>query len=143
MLFILGSVLAGVMFYDYLTEHERENNHSSDRLLGHKNEQEWVKKSCVHDGSTSVIYRIKRGDSELSLPPCKLMGVELGPSNNIIKATLQVMMSNKSVKKEYKPVKGIDKEVKYVELTPTQYHTNIVLGVKEKYVVPITAYYRT
>ena len=136
---MLGSILAGVMLYDYLTDDNtctREHKYK----LGHMNEQEVkqeVKKSCVSD--TSVIYRIKRGDGELSLPPCKLIAVELGPSNNTNKATLQVMMSDKSVKKEYKSVKGIDKEVKYVELTPTQYHTNIVLGVKEKSVVPITA----
>ncbi len=145
---MLGSILAGVMLYDYLTDDNtctREHKYK----LGHMNEQEVeqeVKKSCVCDGvmsDTSVIYRIKRGDGELSLPPCKLMGVELGPSNNTNKATLRVMMSDKSVEKEYKPVKGIDKGVKYVELTPTQYHTNIVLRVKEKYVVPITAYYRT
>ncbi len=92
---------------------------------------------------TSVIYRIKKGNGELSLPPCKLMGVELGPSNNTNKATLRVMMLDKTVEKDYKPVKGVDKESKYVELTPTQYHSNIVLGVKEKSVVPITAYYRT
>ncbi len=135
---MLGSILAGVMLYDYLTDDNtctREHKYK----LGHMNEQEVkqeVKKSCVSD--TSVIYRIKRGDGELSLPPCKLIAVELRPSNNTNKATLQVMMSDKSVKKEYKSVKGIDKEVKYVELTPTQYHTNIVLGVKEKSVVPIT-----
>ena len=38
------------------------------------NEQE-VRKSCVCEeikSNTSVIYRIKRGDGELSLPPCKL-----------------------------------------------------------------------
>ena len=37
----------------------------------------------------------------------------------------------------------IGKEKKYVRLTPTKYHTNIVLRTKEKSVVPITAYYRT
>ena len=144
MLFMLGSILAGVMLYDYLTDDNsctREHKYK----LGHMNEQE-VKKSCVCDGvvsDTSVIYRIKREDGKLSLPPCKLMGVELGLSNNTNKATLLVKLLDKSVKKEYKPVKGIEKEVKYVELTPTQYHTNIVLEVKEKSVVPITAYYRT
>ena len=141
MLFMLGSILAGVMLYDYLTDDNsctREHKYK----LGHMNKQE-VKKSCVHDESTSVIYRIKRGNGKLSLPPCKLMGVELGPSNNTNKATLLVKLLDKSVKKEYKPVKGIEKEVKYVGLTPTQYHTNIVLEVKEEYVVPITAYYRT
>ena len=149
---MLGSILAGVMLYDYLTDDNtctREHKYK----LGHMNEQEVkqeveqeVKKSCVCDGvmsDTSVIYRIKRGDGELSLPPCKLMGVELGPSNNTNKATLRVMMSDKSVEKEYKTVTDIGKEKKYVKLTPTQYHVNIILKMKEKSVVPITAYYST
>ncbi len=143
MIFILGSVLAGIIIYDYLTD---DNSCERDRkqLLRHMNEQK-DKKSCVCDGvvsDTSVIYRIKRGDGELSLPPCKLMGMELGPSSNTNKATLRVMVGE-TVEKEYKPVTDIGKEKKYVRLTPTQYHTNIVLGVKEKSVVPITAYYRT
>ena len=57
MLFMLGSILAGVMLYDYLTDDNtctREHKYK----LGHMNEHE-VKKSCVSD--TSVIYRIKRG----------------------------------------------------------------------------------
>ena len=102
---MLGSILAGVMLYDYLTDDNtcmREHKYK----LGHMNEQE-VKKSCVHDESTSVIYHIKRGNGKLSLPPCKLMGVELGPSNNTNKATLLVKLLDKSVKKEYKPVRGL------------------------------------
>ncbi len=142
MLFILGFVLASVLLYDYLTEHDREHDNMSKRLLGHMNEQEWVKKSCAHDESTSEIYRIKRGDGELSLPPCKLMGVELGPSDKTNKATLQIMV-DKSVDKEHKSVTDIGKEKKFVRLTPTQYHVNIILKTKEKSVVPITAYYRT
>ncbi len=71
MLFVLGSVLAGVMLYDYFTD---------DNSCTREHEQK-VKKSCVCDGvmsDTSMIYRIKRGDGELSLPPCKLMAVVLG-----------------------------------------------------------------
>ncbi len=122
MLFILGSILAGIMLYDHFTD-----------------KCETVKKSCVCErvrSNTSVIYRVKSGNGELSLPPCELMGVELGPS------TLRVMV-DKSVETEHKPVTDIGKEKKYVRLTPTKYHTNIVLRVKEKSAVPITAYYRT
>ncbi len=132
MLFVLGSILAGIMLYDHFADKK-------------SCECETAKKSCVCEkirSNTSVIYRVKRGNGELSLPPCKLMGVELGPSTNTNKATLQVMV-DKSVEKEYKPVTDIGKEKKYVRLTPTQYHVNIVLRTKEKSVVPITTYYRT
>ena len=143
MLLTLGYVLAGVMLYDYFTGDNsctREHKYK----LGHMNEQE-VKKSCVCEeikSNTSVIYRVKRGDGGLSLPPCKLMGVELGPSTNTNKPMLQVMV-DKSVEKEHKPVTDIGKEKKFVRLTPTQYKTNIILKTKEKSVIPITAYYGT
>ena len=127
MLLTLGYVLAGVMLYDYFT---------GDNSCTREHKSEEIK------SNTSVIYRIKRGDGELSLPPCKLMGVELGPSTNTNKATLQVMV-DKSVEKEYKPVTDIGKEKKFVKLTPTQYKTNIILKTKEKSVIPITAYYGT
>ncbi len=132
MLFILGSVLAGVLLYDHFVDKK-------------SCECETAKKSCVCEktkSNTSVVYRVKNGNGELSLPPCKLMGVELGPSTNTNKATLRIMV-DKSVEKEYKPVTDIGKEKKYVKLTPTQYQTNIVLRTKEKSVVPITAYYST
>ncbi len=48
---------------------------------------------------------------------------------------------NKSVETECKPITYIEKEKKYVKLTPTQYQTNIVLKTKKKGKVPITAYY--
>ncbi len=132
MLFILGSVLAGIMLYDHFTDKK-------------SCECETVKKSFVCERvrpNTSVIYRVKSGNGELSLPPFELMGVELGPSTNTNKATLRVMV-DKSVETEHKPVTDIGKEKKYVRLTPTKYHTNIVLRVKEKSTVPITGYYRT
>ena len=132
MLFILGSALTGLMLYDHFTDKK-------------SCECEVDKKSCVCErikSNTSVIYRIKSGNGELSLPPCKLMGVELGPSTNTNKATLRIVV-DKSVETEYKPVTDIGKEKKYVRLTPTQYHVNIILRTKEKSVVPITAYYAT
>jgi hypothetical protein len=68
------------------------------------------------------------------------MAVELGPSADPNKATLQIMV-NKSVETEAKPITDIGSEAKYVKLIPTQYQTNIVLKTKRKGEVPITAYY--
>ncbi len=70
------------------------------------------------------------------------MAVELGPSVNPNKATIQIMVS-KSVESEAKPVTNIESKAKYVKLTPTQYQTNIVLKTKKKGKVPITTYYST
>ena len=89
-----------------------------------------------------MIYHVRSGEDEISLPSCRLMAVELGPSVDPNKATLQIMV-NKSVESEAKPVTDNDKENKYVKLTPTQYQTNIVLKTKKKGKVPITAYYST
>ena len=68
------------------------------------------------------------------------MAVELGPSADSDKATLQIVV-NKSVETECKPVTDIGKGKKYVKLTPTQYSANIVLKTKSKGKVPITAYF--
>ena len=92
MLFILGSILAGIMLYDHFADKK-------------SCECETVKKSCVCErvrSNTSVIYRVKSGNGELSLPPCELMGVELGPSTNTNKATLRVMV-DKSVETSISP----------------------------------------
>ncbi len=129
MLFVLGSVLAGVLLYDHFVGDEVAVPQSTKATA----------EAGTGSSLQSVIYHIKSGKGEISLPPCRLMAVELGPSAEIAKATLQIM-----VNKEYKPVTDIGKEKKYVRLTPTQYHVNIVLRTKEeKSVVPITAYYRT
>ncbi len=87
-----------------------------------------------------MVYHIKSGEGEISLPSCKLIAVELGPSVDPNKATLQIMV-NKSVETECKPITDIEKKKKHVKLTPTQYQTNIVLKTKKKGKVPITAYY--
>ncbi len=89
----------------------------------------------------SVTYHVKSGKGEISLPPCRLITVELGPSANPNKATLQIMINN-SVETEAKPITDIESEAKYVKLTPAQYQTSIVLRTKKKSEVPITAYYR-
>ncbi len=137
MLLAISHVLAGAYVYENVfcdkpSEASKEDNESESAVqLGE-----------VSKAVSTAIYRVKSGNGELSLPPCKLMGVELGPSTNTNKATLRVMV-DKSVEKEHKPVTDIGKEKKYVKLTPTQYHVNIILRTKEKSVVPITAYYRT
>ena len=94
------------------------------------------------DDALTVVYHIKSVEGEVSLPPCKLVAVELGPSTDPNKATLQIMV-NKSVKTKFKPITNIESEAKHVKLTPTQYQTNIVLKTKKKGKVPITAYYST
>ena len=124
MLFVLGSILAGVLLYDHFVEQPT------------KEDSEQQTEKNVSTG----IYHIKSGDGELDLPPCKLMAVELGPSTDPNKAILQIMV-NKSVETECKLITDIEKEKKYVKLTPTQYRTNIVLKTKKKGKVPITAYY--
>ena len=94
------------------------------------------------DDALTVVYHIKSGEGEVSLPPCKLVAVELGPSADPNKATLQIMV-NKSVKTKFKPITNIESEAKPMKLTPTQYQTNIVIKTKKKGKVPITAYYST
>ncbi len=111
MLFTLGSILAGVLLYDHLTsERTKEGDVPTKGKRG--------------EDATSVIYHVRGGEGEISLPPCRLMVVELGPSADPNKATLQIVV-NKSVETECKPVTDIGKEKKYVKLTPTQYQTNI------------------
>ncbi len=131
MLLTLGYVLAGVIIYDYLT---------SERSCVLCELAKETMKSCVCS-DTNVVYHVKSGEGEISLPPCRLIGVELGPSADPDKATLQIMM-NKSVEAEYKPVTDIRKK-KYVNIKPIQYHMNVVLKTKKKGKVPITAYYNS
>ncbi len=129
MLFVLGSILAGVLLYDHFVEKQVDPPRAD------------VKQPTKEDAST-VIYHIKSGEGEINLHSCRLMAVELGPSADPNKATLQIMV-NKSVETECKPITDIEKEKKYVKLTPTQYQTSIVLKTKKKGEVPITAYYST
>ncbi len=125
MLFVLRSILAGVLLYDHFVANVKQ---PTTRSEGSK---------AI---ALTVIYHIKSGEGEINLPPCKLMAVELGPSADPNKAILQIMV-NKSVETESKPITYIEKEKKYVKLTPTQYQTSIVLKTKKKGKVPITAYY--
>ncbi len=127
MLFVLGSILAGVLLYDHFVGDAKQ---PTTRSEGSK---------AIATVST-VVYHIKSGEDEINLSPCKLMALELGPSADPNKAILQIMV-NKSVETECKLITDIEKEKKYVKLTPTQYQTNIVLKTKKKGKVPIIAYY--
>ena len=118
MLLTLGYVLAGVMLYDYFTDTKKKMISTSS---GEDSEQ------------TSLI---KSGEGEMTLPPCELIAVELGPLEGASKAILQIM------DKECKPVTDVGKEKKYVKLTPTRYQTNVYLKMKKETEMPITAYYR-
>ena len=129
MLFVLGSILAGVLLYN-ATRGESEVSVDNTKQ---------PTKATADDAST-VVYDTKSGEGEVSLPPCKLMAVELGPSVNPNKAKLQIMV-NGSVETESKSITDIEKEKRYVKITPTRYQTNIVLKTKKKGKVPITAYY--
>ena len=123
MLFVLGSILAGVLLCDHFVDDAKQPTKEDAKRF-----------------ASTVIYYIKSGEGEINLPPCRLMAVELGPFADPNKATLQIMV-NKSVETEAKPITDIGSEAKYVKLTPTQYQTNIVLKTKRKGEVPITAYY--
>ncbi len=127
MLFTLGSILAGVLLYNHFVD-------------GAKQPTKVDPPRSTKEDTLTVIYHIKSGEGEISLPSCRLMTIELGPSADPNKATLQIMV-NKSVESEAKPVTNIESEAKYVKLTPTQYHTSIVLKTKKVTRVPITAYY--
>ncbi len=131
MLLTIGSILAGVLLYDHIM---REQTRDSTSALQASEAKQLVKE----EGALTVIYHMKSGEGEISLPLCRLMAVELGPSTDPNKATLQIVV-NKSIETECKPVTDIEKEKKYVK--PTQYQTNIVLKMKKKGKVPITAYY--
>ena len=102
MLFLFGSILAGVLLYDHLMSEKPSVC------------------ELAKESNTNVIYRVKSGEGEISLPPCRLMGVELGSFADPHKAMLQIVV-NKSVEMECKPVTDIGKEKKYVKLTPIQY----------------------
>ena len=147
MLFVLGSILAGVLLYD-ATRSGREASADDMEMRSEANAnpprptKATVEAGAKEDDALTVVYHIKSGEGEVSLPPCKLVAVGLGPSTNPNKATLQIMV-NKSVKTKFKPITNIESEAKRMKLTPTQYQTNIVLKTKKKGKVPITAYYST
>ncbi len=104
------------MLYDYVSKEEEDS-------------------PSVESTEKSMTYLIKSGKGELTLPPCRLMAVELGPSTEVTKGTLMIM------DEECKPV-DVGKEKIYVKLTPTQYESNVILKTKKKSLAPITAYYK-
>ncbi len=118
MLLTLGYVLAGVMLYDYFTDTKKK----------------MISTSSGEDSTQTFL--IKSGKGEMTLPPCELIAVELGPLEGVSKAILQIM------DKECKPVTDVGKEKKYVKLTSTIYQTNVYLKMKKETEMPITAYYQ-
>ncbi len=70
MLFLFGSILAGVLLYDHLMSEKPSVC------------------ELAKESNTNVIYRMKSGEGEISLPPCRLMGVELGSFADPHKAIL-------------------------------------------------------
>ena len=141
---IAGAFLCENMFCDKPSEASKEDNESEATQVGEvsKASESVARSDEASKAASTVIYHIKSGEGEVSLPPCRLMAVELGPSADPNKATLQIVI-NKSVETECSPVTDIEREKKYVKQTPTQYQTNIVLKMKKKGKVPITAYYST
>ena len=147
MLFVLGSILAGVLLYDHFVDNAKQQT---------KEDEKRTQTRFAPTGYSlrSVVHHVKSGEGEVSLPSCKLTALELGPSTDPKKATLQIVV-NKSVEIDFKPVTNIGSKARYVKLTPTQYqyctsivretNTNsipsIVLKTKKKGKVPITAYY--
>ena len=117
MLLTLGYVLASVMLYKYFAENESE------------------KVSTGSGEDSEQTFLIKSGKGEMTLPPCEIIAVELGPLEGASKAILQIM------DKECKPV-DVGKEKKYVRLTSTRYQTNVLLKMKNENEMPITAYYK-
>ena len=65
MIFLFGSVLAGTLLYDHIA--------SEKPIVMNVGECETSKTS------TNVTYKVKEGVGEVSLPPCNLIAVELGP----------------------------------------------------------------
>ncbi len=122
MLLTLGYVLAGAVLYEYFTDD--------------KSEKVFISESSDTGEDSEQTFLIKSGKGEMTLPPCEIIAVELGPLEGASKAILQIM------NKECKPV-DVGKEKKYVKLTSTRYQTNVLLKMRKETEMPITVYYRT
>ena len=118
MLLTLGYVLAGVILYEYFVENKNKKVSTGSG-----------------DDTADQAFLIKSGKGEMTLPPCEIIAVELGPLEGASKAILQIM------DKECKPV-DVGKEKKYVKLTSTRYQTNVYLKMKKETEMPITVYYK-
>ncbi len=117
MLLTLGYVFVGAALYGYFARKEDEETKETES-------------SEVESSSL-----IRSGKGEITLPPCEIVAVELGPLSGASKAVLQIM------NKECRPV-DVSYEKKYVKITPTRYQTNVVLRAKREAGMPITVYYR-
>ncbi len=107
MLCAIGYAIVGMFAYESI-------------FCNNKSKTTQMSEAVREEDASTVVYHIKSGEGEISLPSCKLMAVDLGPSIDPNKATLQIMV-NKSVETECKPITDIEKKKKHVKLTPTQY----------------------
>ncbi len=72
MLYAIGYAIAGVFIYENMfCDNESKTTQSGNPALASRS---------MKEGASTVIYHIKSGEGEVSLPSCKLMAVELGPS---------------------------------------------------------------
>ena len=73
MLLTLGYVLAGVMIYEYFAENKSK------------------KVSTGSGEDLEQTFLIRSGKGEMTLPPCEIIAVELGPLEAASKAILQII----------------------------------------------------
>ncbi len=96
MLYTIGYTIAGIFAYESIfCNNESKTTQTSEAVR--------------EEDASTVVYHIKSGEGEISLPSCKLVAVELGPSIDPNKATLQIIV-NKSVETECSPVTDIEKK---------------------------------
>ena len=123
MLFVLGSVFVGFVLYKALKKEEEEDS------------------SVVYDSVKHASFKVKKKVGALSLPPCHLIAVQLGPSEDKRKIILSLYLEGGDVPHEtFKPLSDL-KTPKYVKLFPTDYSDGITLTTSVND-VPIVAYYK-
>ena len=129
MLLTLGYVLAGVILYEVLMKDDSPSGSRCEHMTSSDD---------APSGRSDTSFKVKEEVGSLKLPPCNLVAVQLGPSEDKKKAVLTLYLENKTSPHEtFKPVSDL-RTKKYVKLFPTYYATGITLESKG---VPITAYY--
>ena len=129
MLFVLGSVLAGIILFEVLKE---------DPTIVQSECEHMTSSDDAPSGRSDTSFKVKEEVGILKLPSCNLIAVQLGPSESKDKAVLTLYLENKTSSHEkFKSVSDL-RTKKYVKLSPAYYPTGITLESKG---VPITAYY--
>ena len=131
MLFLFGSILAGVLLYEHLTHKE------SVTLVNIVSEHE--------RGPTTSRYKTSAKERVVFLPACHLFMIKLGPVSDKRKGkyTPQILSDKDgSVILECETSDQLDDEKKMdVKFVPMRYDKKIRLKVKESDKIPTTAYY--